>query len=129
MEKSLDEDKLILPDNGNYGGDWRSVGLRGVRSLSKVNMCEKSPVSTIWDCVIDPAATTLAVDISIYFSICNKLVLYYHQSSWCIRLVLFLCISAYCSWNGLLLGTVLFMTPSVWHQPPPIELLSTLPVT
>lgn len=47
MEKSLDEDKLILPDNGNYGGDWRSVGLRGVRSLSKVNMCEKSPVSTI----------------------------------------------------------------------------------
>jgi len=47
MENSFDEDKLILPDNGKCGGDWRSVGLRGVRSYSKVNLCDKLPVSSI----------------------------------------------------------------------------------
>lgn len=66
-ENSFDEDKLIIPDNGKCGGDWRSVGLRGVRSHSKVNVCEKLPVSNIRDCVIDPAATTLPVDTSIDF--------------------------------------------------------------
>lgn len=74
-QKSFAEDKLILPYNGKCGGDWRSVGFGGVRSLSEVNMCEKSPVSTIYVIYgIDPAATTLSVDTWIF--IYNKLILY-----------------------------------------------------
>ncbi len=53
---------MELPHNGKRGDDWRSVGFRGVRSFSKVNVCEKSPVSIICDCVVDPAATNFAVD-------------------------------------------------------------------
>lgn len=68
-ENSFDEDKSIIPDYGKCGGDWRSVGLRGVRSHSKVNVCDKLPVSNRCDCVIYPAATTLAVDTSMDFSL------------------------------------------------------------
>jgi len=71
MENSFDEDELILPHNGKCGGDWRSVGLRGVRSHSKVNLCDKLPVSRTWECA-DPAATTLAVDTNIDFSLAKN---------------------------------------------------------